>query len=120
NDSEKVTKIASPAMVGIEDNSLRDLLNRLMELYSRKEVLSASVQEKNPTYINLQNEIRVTRNALEESVKNQLSTAESVLASSKDRYRTIENRLLRLPETEKDLIEKQREFNLNNELYTFL
>ncbi len=120
NDSEKVSEIANPAIVGIEDNNLSSLLNRLMDLYSRRQVLSASVQEKNPAYVNLQNEIKVTRDALEEAVKNQLSAAESVMASSKARYRTIENRLLKLPETEKELIEKQREFDLNNELYTYL
>lgn len=120
NDSERVNEIANPGMVGITDNNLSDLLQRLMDLYSRREVLSASVQEKNPAFVNLQNEIRVTRNALEEAVKNQLSTAEAVMASSNARYQTIENRLRRLPETEKELIERQREFDLNNELYTFL
>src|SRR5690554_3235102 len=120
NDSEKVNEMANPAIVGINDNNLNNLLQRLMDLYSRREVLSTSVQEKNPAYQNLENEIRLTRNALEEAVKNQLNAAESVMASSKQRYQTIENRLLRLPETEKELIERQREFDLNNELYTFL
>lgn len=120
NDSKKVNEMGNPAIVGINDNNLSSMLQRLMELYGRREVLSASVQEKNPAFVNLQNEIRVTRNALEEAVKNQLSAAESVLASSKSRYQTIENRLIRLPETEKELIEKQREFDLNNELYTYL
>ncbi len=120
NDSQKVNDIASPGMVGITDDNLSNLLTRLMDLYSRKEVLSATVQEKNPAFINIQNEIRVTRNALEEAVKSQLANAESVMTSSRARSQTIENRLRRLPETEKELIERQREFDLNNELYTFL
>lgn len=120
NDSDKVDEIANPAIVGIEDDNLNTLLQRLMDLYSRREVLSASVQEKNPAYVNLQSEIRITRNALEEAVKNHLNAAESVMASSKARSRNIENRLLQLPETEKELIERQREFDLNNELYTYL
>ncbi|MFW6327363.1 MAG: GumC family protein [Bacteroidota bacterium] len=120
NDADKVNDIASPGMVGIDDANLSDLLARLIDLYSRREVLSATVQEKNPAYVNIQNEIRVTRNALEEAVKNQLGSAESVMASSRSRYQTIENRLRRLPETEKELIERQRDFDLNNELYTYL
>ncbi len=120
NDSDKINEMASPAMVGINDNNINSMLQRLMELYSRREVLAASVQEKNPAYVNLQNEIRVTRNALEEAVKSQLKSAESVMASSRQRYQSIENRLRRLPETEKELIEVQRNFNLNNDLYTFL
>jgi tyrosine-protein kinase Etk/Wzc len=120
NDSEKVNEFGNPAIVGINDNNLNTLLQRLMDLYNRREALSTTVQEKNPTYVNLQNEIRLTRTALEEAVKNQLSAAESVMASSKSRYNTIENRLRRLPETEKELIERQRDFNLNNELFTFL
>lgn len=120
NDSEKVNELANPAIVGITDNNLSNLLQRLMELYSRREVLSASVQEKNPAYQSLQNEIRLTTTALEEAVKNQLNAAESVMGSSRQRYQAIENRLRRLPDTEKELIERQREFDLNNELYTFL
>lgn len=120
NDSEKVNEMANPAIAGIDDNNLSNLLQGLMELYTRREVLSASVQEKNPAYVNVQNEIRITRNALEDAVKAKLSNAESVLASSKQRYQSIENRLRRLPETEKELIEKQREFDLKNQLYTFL
>jgi tyrosine-protein kinase Etk/Wzc len=120
NDSEKMNEIANPTIIGITDDNLNVMLVRLRELYARREVISASVQEKNPAYINLQNEIRVTRNGLEEAVKNQLSAAESVMASSRNRYQTIESRLRRLPETEKELIQKQREFELNNELYTYL
>jgi tyrosine-protein kinase Etk/Wzc len=118
--SDRVNDLASPAIAGITDNNLSQLLQRLLELYSRRETLSASVQEKNPAYVSLQNEIRLTRTSLEEAVKNQLETAESVMASSIKRYQTIESRLRRLPETEKELVQKQREFDLNNELYTYL
>jgi tyrosine-protein kinase Etk/Wzc len=120
NDSEKMNEMANPAIIGITDNNLNEMLVRLRELYARREVISSTVQEKNPAFINIQNEIRVTRDGLEEAVRNQLNAAESVMASSRSRYQTIQSRLRRLPETEKELIERQREFELNNELYTFL
>jgi tyrosine-protein kinase Etk/Wzc len=118
--SDRMNDLASPAIAGITDNNLSQLLQRLMELYSRRETLSASVQEANPAYVAIQNEIRLTRSSLEEAVKNQLETAESVMASSIKRYQTIESRLRRLPETEKELVQRQREFDLHNELYTYL
>jgi capsular exopolysaccharide synthesis family protein len=38
----------------------------------------------------------------------------------KGRYNTVQERLKKLPETEKKLIGIQREFDLNNELYTYM
>ena len=118
--TERVNDLASPAIAGITDNNLNQLLQRLMDLYSRRETLSASVQEKNPAYISLQNEIRMTRSAVEEAVKSQLNSAEQVMASSVKRYQAIESRLRRLPQTEKELVEVQRELDLNSELFNFL
>jgi len=120
DDSKKMSEMVNPSILGITDSNLSSLLTRLTELYSRREVLSYSVQEKNPTFIMLQNEIKIARDGLEETIKNQLKATESKKESLDQRYSTIQRRLKSLPETERNLVGIQREFDLNNELYNYM
>jgi tyrosine-protein kinase Etk/Wzc len=120
DDSEKIEQMVNPSVIGITDANLNTMLDKLMELYSRREVLSYSVQDKNPSLIVVEKEIEITRDGLEETLKNQLRTTESKMESITQRYSVIENRLKKLPETEKQMIGIQREFDLNNELYTYM
>ncbi len=120
DDSKKISEMVNPSVIGITDANLNGMLSKLMELYSRKEVLSYSVKEKSPTFIMLEKEITITRDGLEETLKNQLKATESILESAEKRYKSMEARIKQLPETEKELIGIQREFDLNNDLYTYL
>ncbi len=120
NNANGIEEVINPSVVGITDANLNNMLNKLMEMYSRREVLLFSVQENNPTVVMLDKEIKITRDALYETCNNQLKTTESKLESIQNRYNSIQSRLRRLPETEKNLIGMQREFDLNNELYTYM
>jgi tyrosine-protein kinase Etk/Wzc len=120
DDSKKIEQMINPSVIGITDENLNSMLTKLMDLYSRREVLTYSVQKNNPSMILIEKEIKITRDALEETLKNQLRATESKMESMKERYSIIESRLKELPETEKQLIGIQREFDLNNELYTYM
>jgi capsular exopolysaccharide synthesis family protein len=91
-----------------------------MDLYSKREVLSYSAEENNPSLIVLDKEIQLTSNALTETLNNLLKNAEIEMQSMEARYASIQERLSGLPDTERKLISIQRDFNLNNELYTYL
>lgn len=120
DNASKMAEIVNPSVVGITDVNLNTTLTKLKDLYSRREVLSYSVQDKNPTLILINKEIQITRDGLEETIKNQLKATQSKNESLEERYNTIQARLKKLPETEKELIGIQREFDLNNELYTYM
>lgn len=120
NDSRKIEEMVNPSVIGITDENLNNTLRKLTELYARREVLSYSVQEKNPSFVMLEKEIEITRDGLAETLKNQLNATEAKMESMNERYREVQDRLKRLPETEKQLIGIQRDFDLNNELYTYM
>ncbi len=120
DDANKVEEMVNPSVVGITDANLTGMIDKLNDLYRRREVLSYSVQDKNPALVILDGEIRIARDGLEETVKNQLKATESKIESEQERYNLIQSRLRKLPETEKKLIGIQREFDLNNELYTYM
>ncbi len=120
DDSKKIKEMVNPSIIGITDVNLTNLLDNLMDLYRQKEVLSMTVKEGSPNLIRLEKEIKITRDGLEETLKNQLKATETKLESMKERYNSIQERLKKLPETEKKLVSIQRENNLNNELYTYM
>lgn len=120
DDSKKIEEMVNPSVIGITDANLTNMLKKLMDLYSRREVLSMSVQEKNPSLIMLEKEIKIARDGLDETLKNQLKTTETKLGSINERHASIQERLKKLPETEKKMIGIQREFDLNNDLYTYM
>lgn len=120
DDSKKISEMVSPAVMGINDQGLTNMLSKLMELYNKRELLAYSVKEKNPSYQLLEKEITLERNSLDELLKNQIRSTESVIRSAEKRSAELEQKIRELPETEKNLIGIQREFDLNNEMYTYL
>ncbi len=120
DDANKMEEMVNPSLVGIADANLTGMITNLMELYRRREVLSYSVQKSNPAFILLEKDIKIVRDGLEGTLKNQLKATESKMESMQHRYSEIQSRLRKLPETEKNLIGIQREFDLNNEMYTYM
>lgn len=120
DNKEEIKDLVAPAIVGVQDDALNDLVAKLNELYSKREVLSYTVQEKNPNMVSLNNEIIYTKKVLDEKVRNLVSTANMELRNVKERTSRVNSELRRLPKTEQDLIGIKRNYDLNNELYTFL
>lgn len=119
-DAKKIKQMINPSIIGITDIGINTMLPKLLDLYSKREVLSYSVEENNPSLILLEKEIQLASNALSENLNNLLKNAQIEMQSMETRYKTIQQRLTKLPETERNLISIQRDFNLNNELYTYM
>lgn len=119
-DADQMEQMVAPSVVGITDPSLNGMVMKLGELYAKRSALTQTVQEKNPTLIALDNEILYTRQSLEENLKNLISNAKVEIKNFEERKNTINQQLARLPKTEQSMVNIKRNFDLNNELYTFL
>ncbi len=120
NDTRQLRELVVPSVVGITDVSLNALVLNLSELYGKREVLSYSVQGKNPNLIRLDSTIQYTKKVLRENIDNLLSNTYGELANLGERKKHVNSLLTRLPKTEQRLVNIKRAFDLNNELYTFL
>ena len=118
--SGDLTKIVSPSVVGIEDASLNMLVIKLGELFNRRQILSFTAKPNNPTLVLLDKELTQTRNRLDENLRNLIENATSSINSLKDRQARISTQLNKLPAKEQQMINIQRQYNLTNEVYTFL
>lgn len=113
-------QLVSPSVVGIQDASLNMLVLKLGELYGRRQIISFSAKENNPALTLIDKEIAQTRNLLNENLRNLIDNATKSVNSLKDRQRMIGSELNKLPEKEQQMITIQRQFDLTNEIYTFL
>lgn len=119
-DAKKIKQMVNPSIIGVTDPGLTSLLPKLTDLYSKREVLSYSVEPNNPSLILLEKEIQNASNALLENLNNLLKNAEIEMQSMENRFAAIQARLEKLPDTERKLVSIQRDFTLNNELYTYM
>lgn len=118
--SNDYTQLVSPSVVGIQDASLNALVLRLGELFSRRQVISFSAKANNPTIVMIDKELNQTRFQLTENLRNLIDNATRNINSQTERQAKISIQLNKLPQKEQQMINIQRQFNLTNEIYTFL
>jgi capsular exopolysaccharide synthesis family protein len=112
--------VVAPSVVGIQDHLLNSLVAKLNELNLQRRNLSLSVVENSPQVSMLNNQIVNTRNALQENLESLIAGNEIALVELNERIIKIESEVQKLPGTERQLINIQREFTINDQIYTFL
>lgn len=120
NNATDLNQLVAPSVVGIQDASLNALVLKLGELYNRRQVISFSAKENNPTLVMIDKELNQTRNQLNENLRNLIANATRNINSQTDRQAKISVQLNKLPQKEQQMVNIQRQFNLTNEIYTFL
>lgn len=120
NNSNDLKQLAAPSVVGIQDASLNALVLKLSELYNRRQVISLSAKENNPTLIMIDKELNQVRIQLSENLNNLINNATRSINSQKERQDKITVQLNRLPQKEQQMVHIQRQYELTNEIYTFL
>lgn len=116
----KMQKIITPSVVGITDVGLNALVLRLGELYAKRGVMSSMAYAKNPSIILIDNEIKQLKESLSENLTNLMANSDVELSSIKKRKTKLELELKDMPVKEQALINIKRNFDVNNELFTFL
>jgi capsular exopolysaccharide synthesis family protein len=120
SDPSKMQKMITPSVVGITDIGLNALVLRLAELYAKRGVMSSMAYDRNPTIIHIDKEIKQLRSSLTENLINLIANSDVELASIKERKTKLAVELKSLPAKEQALIDIKRNFDVNNELFTFL
>ncbi|NOU59290.1 GumC family protein [Marinifilum caeruleilacunae] len=120
DDANQMKQVVAPSVAGITDPTLDALVTKLTDLYGKREVLSYSVQAKNPSLVILNKEIDVIRQSLDENLKSMVANSQIEVASLSERMTKVRDQLARMPKNEQKFNNMKRNFDLNNELYTFL
>jgi capsular exopolysaccharide synthesis family protein len=118
--SDSIKNMVMPSVVGIQDPSLNAVVMKLSDLYSRRAVLSFSTHANNPTLLLLNKEIDQVTSQLRENLINLISNARLTIQNLQRREADINRQMNNLPEKEQQLINITRQYELTNEIYTFL
>ncbi|MDR1153930.1 MAG: polysaccharide biosynthesis tyrosine autokinase [Bacteroidales bacterium] len=114
-------QVVAPSIIGIADPLLNSLVNKLVELGTQKtRLVHGGDPENNPLVKIADVQINSVLGSLRENVKQLITTANLSMKDVNDRISQVERELVKLPATERQLLNIQREYNVNNETYNFL
>ncbi len=107
-----------PITMGISDPALTRLVSELAEMHGQLSDRRAG--EMNPLQNLLVQRMRNTKDALLETLKGLRQANNMAMADAQKQVARINTQASVLPETERQLLGFERQFRLNDELYTFL
>jgi len=108
----------APATIGITDPGLTRLVMDLAELQGQ--FYSRSLGERNPLQGQLAQRLKNTKDALRETLRGVMEANELALEENRRQTREVNAKAAALPVTEREILGIERQFKLNDVLYTFL
>lgn len=112
--------VVSPSTAGISDASLNGLVLQLNELENQRILAESSASAINPQVMQLKAQIQAVLKAMRENVRNLRNTTNILKEDLQLQIEDTERELNRLPASERQLLNIQRRFNLNDDLYVYL
>ncbi|MDR0940614.1 MAG: polysaccharide biosynthesis tyrosine autokinase [Bacteroidales bacterium] len=109
-----------PSVVGIQDQLLNNLVNQLSSLYSERQVIEFSARENHPSLQIINSQITTAIKQLNDNVNSMIESTRIELREVESEIARIERDIKHLPNTERQMIAIQRQFQLNDNLFNFL
>ncbi len=120
NGNGDVKDIVAPSTFGLDDPLLSSLLIELSRLSQERTGLNYSTKTNNP--ISEVSDLKISNNkrAVLENVNNIIDASAMALTDIKTRLAIIKNKLNRLPKNERELVNLERRFKFNDNVYNYL
>lgn len=115
-----IKDIVAPSAVGIEDPQLATLLEQISQSYFQREELLLTTNPDSPTLQQIDSRFDNLSKTLVEKVSSLIEANNLNAQDIEERLTQMEKEMLRIPTNERMLINTEREFNLMNNLYTYL
>jgi len=113
-------EIIAPSVMGVTDQLLIRLVEELSQLQKQKKQLSLNLLESTGPLRVLEANIANTRIAISNNIADGLANIEKSISEADKRLNEVEREIMKLPSTERQMINIQRKFDINNTVYTFL
>ncbi|MGY6560059.1 MAG: GumC family protein [Nitritalea sp.] len=109
-----------PSVAGVQDALLNTLVTSLIEIQGEKIRVSAIYADGSKPVLDVNRKLESTKRSLTENLRSSIRNSQSLLSQYEDRIRGINTSINALPETERNLIGLERQFNINEGIYMFL
>jgi uncharacterized protein involved in exopolysaccharide biosynthesis len=118
--NNKVNEVISPSSLGVDDPVLNNLLLELAALSQEKTSLTFNTKDTNPLTEIVDQKIANTRKAIVDNVNNMIEVSSIALTDLNNRVFQIRKNLSVLPRNERELVNIQRRFDFNDNVYNYL
>ncbi len=119
--NQELETVIAPSAMGIADPLLNSLILQLNELITQKSSqTSIRKDSQHPIILRLNAQIESVKNSLRENTTSIITQSDIALHDLNKRITSYEAQVKRLPATERNFVNIERNYQLNNEIYTFL
>jgi capsular exopolysaccharide synthesis family protein len=112
--------VIAPSFIGISEGPLALSLNELVELYKERKTLMLTATTNNPAISVIDEKIQSSIDALRENLSEAVKITNDNMKELSYRMQAIEADMVQLPSTERKLLNIQRNYKLNDQIYNFL
>ena len=120
NSKNESGDIVSPNVIGIADPTLNSLVTELNGQQNMKKQMTLNLSSELAPVNLLTENIHRIRMALSENINSSFIRIERLIAEADNNIDKVNQELMKLPETESKRINIQRDFDINNTVYTYL
>lgn len=119
-DKNNFKDVITPSIIGVQDQLLNSLVGQLSQLYSERQVLEYSATGDNPSLQIINMKIKNNIAALIDNVNNLIESSQIESKETLKEIAKVDTEIKKLPSTERELINIQRKFELNDNIYNYL
>jgi capsular exopolysaccharide synthesis family protein len=112
--------LVAPSVMGIADPLLNSLVLELNKMVDQKVAMGGTGLGENPYMATVDSKIRNAKATLEENTRNLISSNEMSVRDIDSRINGLMLEVSKLPKTERELFGIERQFKLNDQIYTYL
>lgn len=112
--------VAVPTTMGIEDPILNNLVSTLTTLVLERQRLSTTLTPKSPKMKELSLQIETTKKQIQESLRTIKRHSEITQKELRRQQNLLQVEIDKLPTAQRNLINIERQFKFNDEIYSFL
>lgn len=118
--NQDMAGLAPPSVANVSDPIMNTLVLELLALNTERSTILSNNAEKNLFLGQIENKLRLQKQAIIENVKNNLNTLN--LSQNELNYRAdkLSKEISKLPRTELNMVSMKRKFDLSDAIYTFL
>ena len=118
--NKDVAGLAPPSSANVNDPIMNSLVLELLSLNDQRSSILSNNSEKNLFLGQIENKIKLQKQAIIENVTNNLNTLNLTQNELNYRAEKLSGEISKLPRTELNMVSMQRKFNLSDAIYTFL
>lgn len=116
----KTEGIIAPALLGITDEQLIRLVNQLTEKEQEKRRLLMNLDSGTVTLKLISSEVVMIHKALEENIEDGFINIKEAFEETDKKTKLLDDAMMKLPASERQLINIQRNYDISNTVYTYL